>query len=60
MMESMEWRFLPCEGGLLDQPESLMEDLMMIAWLRGKLEDMLNPPPEGAEVVTKTLRRGRT
>jgi len=38
-MESTGWRFLPYAGGLLDQPETLMDDLMFIAWQSGLIED---------------------
>ncbi len=31
MIQATGWRFLPCPGGLLDQPESLMDDIMAIA-----------------------------
>lgn len=30
-MEATGWKYLPVAGGLLDQPEALMEDLLAIA-----------------------------
>jgi hypothetical protein len=30
-MEATDWKHLPYAGGLLDQPESLMDDIMVIA-----------------------------
>ena len=38
LMETTGWRFLPIEGGLLDQPETLIDDLMTMAWLYGLIE----------------------
>ena len=35
LLESTGWRHLLVDGGLLDQPESLMEDVAVIAWLSG-------------------------
>ena len=32
MLEAIEWKFLPVDGNLLDQPEWLMDDLMTIAF----------------------------
>lgn len=29
-MHALDWRFLPYPGGLLDQPELLMNDLLQI------------------------------
>jgi hypothetical protein len=31
MCEALDWRHLPYSGGILDQPDWLMEDLMTIA-----------------------------
>jgi len=30
-MEATGWQFLPYSGGLLEQPESVLEDLLMVA-----------------------------
>jgi len=30
-MEATGWQFLPYSGGLLEQPEVVLEDLLMIA-----------------------------
>jgi len=38
MMEALDWRFLPSAGGMLDQPEALMEDLLTISWRRDVIE----------------------
>jgi hypothetical protein len=40
-MESLDWQHLPFPGGLLDQPEWLMEDLMTISWRRRILEERI-------------------
>ena len=32
------WRFLPHPGGLLEQPEWLMEDLLTWRWLANKVK----------------------
>lgn len=37
-MEALGWKFLPQEGGLLDQPEGLMDDLAQWVRLRGIVE----------------------
>jgi len=31
LMEATGWQFLPYSGGLLEQPESVLEDLLMVA-----------------------------
>lgn len=38
MMEALDWKHLPNAGGLLDQDEALMQDLMTISWRRDRLE----------------------
>jgi len=43
----MDWKFLPVEGNLLDQPAWLMEDLAIIAWRKGCVEDMKSGGPTG-------------
>ena len=43
--EALEWKFLP--GDLLDQPEALMNDLMIIAWRRSALKELMQPAPSG-------------
>jgi hypothetical protein len=32
MMERYDWSFLPRAGGILDQPQWLMDDLLTISW----------------------------
>jgi hypothetical protein len=39
LMEATGWKHLPHAGGLLDQPEALMDDLMTIAWVYGTMGD---------------------
>lgn len=43
-MEATGWRFLPYPGGLLDQPEWLMQDLFRI---RAASERMKGKNPHG-------------
>lgn len=31
LMEATDWHYLPCAGGLLDQPSALMSDILEIA-----------------------------
>ena len=45
MMERTGWQYLPYDGGLLDQPEWLFEDLMVIAWRKGVVEKMMQKGP---------------
>ena len=45
ILESFGWEKLPYEGGLLDQPAWLIEDLMTINWRKGIVKDMLSPTP---------------
>jgi len=40
-MESMDWKFLPDAGGLLDQDDALMRDLTTISWRKAQIEKML-------------------
>jgi hypothetical protein len=40
-MEATGWRFLPQAGGLLDQPEALLEDVLTLAALARTVERML-------------------
>jgi len=43
MLERTGWQYLPFEGGLLDQPESLIEDVLTIAWRKEQVEKMMKP-----------------
>jgi hypothetical protein len=38
LLESTGWRHLPMPGGLLDQPDALMSDVAIIAWLSAIVE----------------------
>lgn len=38
MLEATGWQHLPCSGGLLDQLDALMEDLMTITWLHNLMK----------------------
>ena len=40
---SGQWSFLPCEGGLLDQPEWLMHDLVLISEYSQMIKAQLQP-----------------
>ena len=41
-MENTGWKYLPFEGGLLDQPDWLMQDLATISVWRGHVEESLD------------------
>lgn len=58
LLERMEWQYLPDAGGLLDQPEALMDDLLTISYVRSRVEEMLKSPvPAALGALTKRLRR---
>ena len=38
LLESTGWKHLPYSGGLLDQPDRLMENVATIAWLSNILD----------------------
>jgi len=40
--ENTGWRHLPMAGGLLDQPESLMDDLMAVQFASSRLRESLH------------------
>jgi hypothetical protein len=46
-LEACDWQHLPCEGGLLDQPEALMDDLATISHRKSQLKEMLKGTPTG-------------
>lgn len=39
MLDALEWSHLPYSGGIMDQPEELMEDVAIISWLAGIIRD---------------------
>ena len=43
-MQATDWNFLPFPGGLLDQPEWIMDDLFII---QSEAELIRNPPDNG-------------
>jgi len=45
LMEATDWRFLPYPGGLLDQPDWLMADLLTIGGLSQQVKNMLPTGP---------------
>jgi len=45
LLEQTGWQWLPCDGGLLDQPEALFEDLLTIAWRKDRVEEMMKKGP---------------
>jgi len=53
MMENSGWKHLPREGGLLDQEDSLMEDLLIISWRKGIIKELMK---RGPGVPTKDRR----
>lgn len=42
LLESTGWRHLLDPGGLLDQPEELMSDVALIAWLSSVVEKWIS------------------
>ena len=42
LLESLDWRFLPDTGGILDQPEWLLDDLATISWRQHRVKDMMD------------------
>ena len=38
LLEATEWKWMPTEGGILDQPDWLLEDLSKIAQRVGYIE----------------------
>ena len=53
-MEGFDWKFLPEPGGLLDQPDWLMDDLTTISWRKNVIEDMLKEAPSGTPAQKKS------
>lgn len=45
MLQGLDWSHLPYEGGLLEQPEALMNDLLTISWRKNIIGEMLKPTP---------------
>lgn len=41
LLKSMGWEFLPKEGGVLDQPEQLMQDVAKVEWLSSIIEPIV-------------------
>jgi hypothetical protein len=42
LMDALEWKHLPDEGGLLDQDESIMNDLSTMTFVSQKVKSMLD------------------
>jgi hypothetical protein len=47
-METVGWEHLPLDGGLLNQPEWLWNDLQIIAWRKQCVEKMMIDPVKEA------------
>jgi hypothetical protein len=45
-LQAFDWKFLPVEGSLLDQPEWLMDDLATISWQYSIVKDQLDAAKE--------------
>ena len=45
MMENSGWKHLPREGGLLDQEDALMADLLIISWRKGIVKELMKRGP---------------
>lgn len=46
LLQAFDWRFLPVEGSLLDQPEWLLDDLATISWQHSIVKDQLDAAKE--------------
>lgn len=47
LMEATGWRFLPYPGALLDQPETLIDDLMIISQASMHVRETLKAKESG-------------
>lgn len=47
MLENTGWKHLPGAGGLLDQEDALMADLLIISWRKGIMKELMKRGPEG-------------
>lgn len=47
LLQGLDWSHLPYEGGILEQPEVLMNDLVTISWRKSIIKEMLKPTPKG-------------
>lgn len=47
LLETLDWKFLPFPGGLLEQEEWLMDDLAVIAWRRGIIDELTKADVSG-------------
>jgi len=47
MLENSGWRHLPRAGGLLDQEDALMSDLLIISWRKGIVKELMKRGPSG-------------
>lgn len=45
LLQGLDWGHLPYGGGLLDQPEALMNDLVTISWRKGIIGERMKPAP---------------
>jgi len=61
-MEATDWKYLPYAGGLLDQPDWLLEDIFTLSWRSRYVREMVRdiPVPENAAFVkvSKSLKKG--
>lgn len=60
LLESIEWRALPVAGGLLEQPEALMDDIATISWREKQIRDRLDSPVPSQVVHSEGQVRDRT
>jgi hypothetical protein len=62
LMEATDWKYLPYAGGLLDQPDWLLEDIFTLSWRSRYVREMVRdiPVPENAAFVkvSKSLKKG--
>jgi hypothetical protein len=58
LMEGLDWNFLPYAGGLLDQPNWVIEMLLTVNWRKHLYEDLLKSGhvPDTTKVMQRPKR----
>jgi len=57
-MEMTSWHHLPYPGGILEQPDWLIEDLLTISWRKDILENLPKTSELGQPGVMLVRNRG--
>ena len=58
-MQSFDWKFMPEPGGLLDQPDWLIDDLLTISWRHQILKEMVGTGGSGESKPDPRFIKGR-